>query len=285
VQDVYNGLGQLTGEYQSHSGAVVQGTTPEVQYAYTEMSGGQNNSRLVSMTYPSGYQLNYNYNSGLDSNISRLSSISDSIGVLESYKYLGLGTVVERDHPQTNVNQTYISQNGQTGDAGDQYTGLDRFAAWSIRIGSTPRRGNRRIISSTAMTKLATCCTSRLDLLAGGLMCPGPRGLGGIAARIKVPGLLKAPKIYPADFMGPIEEGAIRVEDLFGQRLELPEFDPTFDPTSRVKPPDPTWRLSSIHTAQQWAKQDGKSRLDVATDHRGYTKRPALLCSEQHQPC
>jgi YD repeat-containing protein len=30
VQDVYNGLGQLTGEYQSHSGAVVQGSPPEV---------------------------------------------------------------------------------------------------------------------------------------------------------------------------------------------------------------------------------------------------------------
>jgi RHS repeat-associated protein len=127
VQRVFNGLGQLIGEYQSHNGAVVQGTTPEAQYAYTEMSGGQNNSRLVSMTYPSGYTLNYNYNSGLDDSISRLSSISDSSGILESYKYLGLSTVVERDHPQINVNQTYISQNGQTGDAGDQYTGLDRF--------------------------------------------------------------------------------------------------------------------------------------------------------------
>src|SRR5579884_1588715 len=127
VQRVYNGLGQLTGEYQSHSGAVVQGTTPEVQYAYTEMSGEQNNSRLTSMTYPSGYVLNFNYNTGLDSNISRLSSISDSSGTLESYKYLGLNTAVERDHPQNNVNLTYISQNGQTGDAGDQYTGLDRF--------------------------------------------------------------------------------------------------------------------------------------------------------------
>jgi RHS repeat-associated protein len=127
VQDVFNGLDQLTGEYQAHSGAVVQGTTPEVQYAYTEMSGSQNNSRLTSMTYPKGYALNYNYNTGLDSNISRLSSISDSGGTLESYLYLGLGTVVERDHPQNNVNQTYISQNGGTGDAGDQYVGLDRF--------------------------------------------------------------------------------------------------------------------------------------------------------------
>src|SRR5579884_851761 len=130
VQHVYNGLGQLTGEYQSHSGAVNTSSTPEVQYAYTEMSGGQNNSRLTSMTYPSGYVLNYNYNTGLDSNISRLSFISDSGGTVESYKYLGLDTVVERDHPQNNVNLTYIKQSGDTqanSDGGDQYTGLDRF--------------------------------------------------------------------------------------------------------------------------------------------------------------
>src|SRR6202035_4900205 len=56
-----------------------------------------------------------------------LDSLSDSGGTLESYKFLGLDTVVERDHPQNNVNLTYISQTGSTGDAGDQYTGLDRF--------------------------------------------------------------------------------------------------------------------------------------------------------------
>jgi RHS repeat-associated protein len=127
MENVYNGLGQLTGQYQSHSGAVNTSTTPEVQYAYTEMSSGQNNNRLTSITYPSGYVVYYNYASGLDSNISRLTSISDASGVLESYKYLGLATVVERDHPQTDVNLTYISQTGATGDAGDQYTGLDRF--------------------------------------------------------------------------------------------------------------------------------------------------------------
>jgi len=130
VQRAFNGLGQLAGEYQSHSGAVNTSSTPEVQYAYTEMSGGQNNSRLTSMTYPSGYVLNFNYNSGLDSNISRLSSISDSGGTLESYKYLGLDTVVERDHPQNNVNLSYIQQPGDNQantDGGDQYTGLDRF--------------------------------------------------------------------------------------------------------------------------------------------------------------
>ena len=127
VEDLFNGLGQLTTEYQSVSGAVDLATTPSVQYAYTEMAGGQNNSRLVSMTYPNGRVFDYNYNSGLDDSISRLSSISDNSGIFEAYVYLGLGTVVERDHPQTGVNETFLSQNGSTGDAGDEITGLDRF--------------------------------------------------------------------------------------------------------------------------------------------------------------
>jgi YD repeat-containing protein len=133
VQRTFNGLGQLTGDYQAHNGAAntsTNSTTPKVQYAYTEMSGGQNNSRLVSITYPNGYTVDYNYNAGLDSNISRLSSLSDSTGTVESYLYLGLNTVVERDHPQSGVNLTYIKQAGDANansDGGDQYTGLDRF--------------------------------------------------------------------------------------------------------------------------------------------------------------
>jgi YD repeat-containing protein len=99
-----------------------------VQYAYTQMAGGVNNSRIVSMTYPNGRVLNYNYNTGVDNTISRLSSISDSSGTLEAYTYLGLSTVVKRAHPQSGVDLTYIAQSGQpTGDAGDQYIGLDRF--------------------------------------------------------------------------------------------------------------------------------------------------------------
>jgi YD repeat-containing protein len=54
VQDGYNGLGQLTVEYQAHAGAVNTGTSPKVQYAYTEMAGGANNSRQTSLTYPNG---------------------------------------------------------------------------------------------------------------------------------------------------------------------------------------------------------------------------------------
>ena len=127
VQRAYNGLDQLTTEYQAQGGAVNLSTTPKVQYAYSEMASGANNSRLVSMTYPNGRVLNYNYAAGIDNTISRLTSISDTSATLESYKYLGLTTVVERDHPQSGVNLTYISQTSSTGDAGDKYTGLDRF--------------------------------------------------------------------------------------------------------------------------------------------------------------
>ncbi|HEY1860143.1 MAG TPA: hypothetical protein VGG61_07305 [Gemmataceae bacterium] len=61
VQRGFDGLAQLTAEYQSHAGAVNVNTTPKVGYAYTEMSGGANNSNLLRMTYPNGKVLNYNY--------------------------------------------------------------------------------------------------------------------------------------------------------------------------------------------------------------------------------
>jgi RHS repeat-associated protein len=127
VRRDYNGLGQLTADWQSHSGAVT-GSTPKVTYAYSEMSGGVNYSRLTSVTYPSGYALTSNYASGLASTISRLSSLSESGVAVEGYDYLGLGTVVRRTHSQPGVDLTYIKQTGESsGDAGDPYTGLDRF--------------------------------------------------------------------------------------------------------------------------------------------------------------
>jgi hypothetical protein len=79
----FNGLGQLTSEWQSHSGAVT-GSSPRVQNAYSEMPSGANHSRLTSVTYASGYAVNYNYASGPDSNISRLSSLSDASNTLEA---------------------------------------------------------------------------------------------------------------------------------------------------------------------------------------------------------
>jgi YD repeat-containing protein len=72
--------------------------------------------------------LTYNYSSGINDSISRLSSLSDSTGTLESYSYLGLGTVVIRSHPQPTTDLTYVKQSGESnGAAGDEYTGLDAF--------------------------------------------------------------------------------------------------------------------------------------------------------------
>jgi RHS repeat-associated protein len=140
IKREYNGLGQLITEYQDHSGSV-DGSEPAVHYAYSEMNGGANHSRLTSITYPNGRIVRYEYGTssnlasdGVNDTISRLTYLADdssgSIGVhLEEYEYLGIGTVVARVHPEPDVNLTYIKDSGDTvvGDAGDQYKGLDRF--------------------------------------------------------------------------------------------------------------------------------------------------------------
>jgi hypothetical protein len=60
--------------------------------------------------------------------VSRLSSLSDTSGTVESYDYLGVGTVVKRGHPLSGVDQSFILKAPESfGDASDQYTGLDRF--------------------------------------------------------------------------------------------------------------------------------------------------------------
>ena len=135
VENIYNGLGQLAFQYQAVTGAVDVATTPYVQYTYSSPSNG---SRLASMVYPNGRTIDYNYsganlNSALDNAIGRLDSISDGANsgdpgqVLEQYSYLGLSTVIARNHPQTNINLTYLGSSGSVGSGGDQYPGLDQF--------------------------------------------------------------------------------------------------------------------------------------------------------------
>src|SRR5262249_5295741 len=118
-------------EWQATSGAVITGTTPSVQYAYSFLpAGSTNHSRLTSITYPNGRVITYNYATGLPDNISRLSSITDGATTLEAFDYLGSGTVVRRSHPlpTVTVDLTYIKQGLESdGDAGDKYIGLDRF--------------------------------------------------------------------------------------------------------------------------------------------------------------
>jgi RHS repeat-associated protein len=128
VQRQFNGLGQIVKEYQAHGGAVDPATTPNVQSTYSEMAGGANHSRLTSLVYPDGFTVNYQYAAGVDDGISRLTGLANGATTLESYSYLGLGTVVTRAHPQSGVDLTYLKQAGEPdGDAGDQYSGLDRF--------------------------------------------------------------------------------------------------------------------------------------------------------------
>jgi RHS repeat-associated protein len=131
VQRAFNGLGQLVTEWQAHAGAVDTGTTPKVQYAYTFDPGvGGNHSRLTSVVYPNGRTIAYSYGTagGLNDRIGRLEAIQDGGTTLEGYQYLGLDTVIVRSHPQPGLDLTFLKQGAEsTGDAGDQYSGLNRF--------------------------------------------------------------------------------------------------------------------------------------------------------------
>ena len=139
IEEVYDGWGKLAVEYQSHVGAVDEGTTPAVQYTYADgadVNGRAAFLRLTDISYPNdpngasspnGQNVHYNYNTGVqaavDEIMSRLSSISDSeSGEIDAaYTYLGAGTIAVEDYAQSQVKLDY----DPAGD--DSFTGLDRF--------------------------------------------------------------------------------------------------------------------------------------------------------------
>ena len=152
LRRTYNGLGQLAREYQAHGGAVIavgNFSTPGTPYVYYTYGNSAQGSRLTEIVYPKSdggpimaggdRTLTYFYDNGLDATISRLSSIGQEGDQMtlpptpptyfEVYDYLGLATVVGRRHPEADVDLVYYSDptTGTTGDAGDQYIGLDRF--------------------------------------------------------------------------------------------------------------------------------------------------------------
>src|SRR5262249_3325453 len=89
---------------------------------------GANHSRIDVMIYPSGKEVDYDYEAGIDDDVSRPSWISYDGGTVERYDYLGFGTVVSSTNPDTGISWTYIKQTGESdGEAGDKYVGLDRF--------------------------------------------------------------------------------------------------------------------------------------------------------------
>ncbi len=125
VQNAYNDFSQLTAQYQAHGGAVNTSTSPNVQYAYAD--GSANHVRPVSVTYPGGRIVRYEYDSGDDDALSRISYLADdasgSVGThLAEYSYLGLGMVVKVDYPEPELAMDLAAGSGL-----DPYTGLDRF--------------------------------------------------------------------------------------------------------------------------------------------------------------
>jgi RHS repeat-associated protein len=167
----YNGFGQLTSEWQSHTGLVDPATSPRVQYAYSQGVRG-NHSRLTRITYPDAYAVDYAYTAGIDAAVSRPTSLSGQQAgstaavTLEAFKYLGVGTVIERSRPEVNVTLSMVNFSGATGDAGDKYTGLDRFGRvadqrWTQgttttspvvdRYGYTYDRNSNRLTRSNAL--------------------------------------------------------------------------------------------------------------------------------------
>ncbi len=91
------------------------------------------------MVYPNGRTIDYSYGSGMGNNsaaldqaIGRLDAVVDGANsgdagtVLEQYSYLGLSTIVARNHPQSSVSLVSFVV-GSVGAGGDQYVGLDQF--------------------------------------------------------------------------------------------------------------------------------------------------------------
>ena len=61
VADYYNDLGQLTGQLQTQGAVDPLYPVGEVQYLYTDLSGGLNDSRLTAMILPNGRVEEYDY--------------------------------------------------------------------------------------------------------------------------------------------------------------------------------------------------------------------------------
>jgi RHS repeat-associated protein len=136
VQLTYNTFGQLIEDEQAHSGAV-SGTTPSVQYAYDTGGSSSNEIRLNQLTYPNGRMVSYNFASGMDSTLNRVTSISDTSATLASYTYLGLGAVVRITYPQPSV---WLDLWGGTSGV---FNGIDQFnrvidQRWQNSITGTP---------------------------------------------------------------------------------------------------------------------------------------------------
>ena len=131
VQFQYNDFGQSILTSQAHSGAVIPGTTPSVRMGYAD--GAANTIRPMSLTYPNGRVVTYDYgkSGGIQDSTSRVAGLIDgdlSATHLADYSYLGLGAVVQQVSTQPGLRFTLVNPTGGNDPVtGDIYSGLDLF--------------------------------------------------------------------------------------------------------------------------------------------------------------
>lgn len=145
VTHAYNAFNQLIEDAQSHSGTVVSGTS---KVAYTHANGSANTTRRLTTTYPSGKIVSMSYGSAnsADDRLSRLSAVAlNGEGqALGEFAWMGAARLVSLTMPQPGISLSYKHTTGEpTGDAGDPYSGYDRFGRtvdmhWTRGAGGSP---------------------------------------------------------------------------------------------------------------------------------------------------
>jgi RHS repeat-associated protein len=128
----YTLFNQLSTQFQEHTGAVNLTDSLKVAYHYADGSTGVGSTiRPTNLVYPhkgtdTSPVLDYTYASGMAQALNRIDQLKESGSILSSWSYLGLGTVIGQKYDAA-ANTELTMRNGGTGDAGDPYTGLDRF--------------------------------------------------------------------------------------------------------------------------------------------------------------
>jgi hypothetical protein len=124
----HNNYGQRVSTYQAQTGAVNVSATPRVQTSFAD--GAANTVRPVSLTYPDGRVVSFDYGAAgsMNDRCSRIAALKQGSTTLAEYEFLGLGAVVQQTSPEANLRMTLVDLTGSNDpETGDLYGGLDRF--------------------------------------------------------------------------------------------------------------------------------------------------------------
>ncbi len=132
VQSLYDDWGNVTNFRQDKDGTVAGGGYVETAFAYTstpyQATGGGQAVRLTGMTLPGGGSVSYSYGTAASLNdcTSRVYEVSLASTTIARYQYLGSGTLVGTELPETGS----ISNLFGTGTA--NYDAIDAFGRTKI---------------------------------------------------------------------------------------------------------------------------------------------------------